>query len=373
MGKKLSKQVKKQLLNVLFLVILVGITVVVLVTSNRELNFDTIAQFLHASDPWWMVAAVAAMLGFILFEAASVHCILKSLGEKPKIRSSLVYSTADIYYSAITPSASGGQPASAFYMVKDGIAAGKASFALVFNLIGYTSAIIVIGIVAFCVRPDFFGAIDNWFVHLLIILGFVIQGLLLAFFVACMFCGRAVIKLGNWLITLLVKLRLVKKPDKWRNRLAEEVEKFKDCRRAIREKPLMSLANFTLNLCQRVCHVLVSCFVCLAASPTANFWDLFVLQALVLVGYNSIPLPGGVGAFEFLYLQIYCILFEDAFILVAMMITRVISYYLCMMLSGIYTLGYHVHLVKKMGKREHTENVEKNGEHANENNAGEQT
>lgn len=364
MGKP-NKQVKKQLLNILFLVVLIGVTVAVLVASNRELNFETIASFFRGCNPWFIAAAFAAMLGFILFEGASIHCILQGLNEKPRLPSSLVYSTADIYYSAITPSASGGQPASAFYMVKNGVAAGKASFALVFNLIGYTAAIIVIGVVAFCVRPAFFGGIESRFARFLIVLGFVVQGLLLAFFVACMFCGRAVVKLGNGLITLLVKLHIVKKPEKWRTRLAEEVEKFKECRRAIREKPLMSLANFSLNLCQRVCHVLVSCFVCLAASPKTDFWDLFVLQAFVLVGYNSIPLPGGVGAFEFLYLNIYNILFGDAFILAAMMITRVISYYLCMILSGVYTLGYHVRMVHKMGKREASYERE-NGENTNE-------
>ena len=130
----------------------------------------------------------------------------------------------------------------------------------------------------------------------------------------------------------------------------------------------MSLANFSLNLLQRVCHVLIACFVCLAAAPSANFWDLFVMQAFVLVGYNSIPLPGGVGAFEFLYLNIYGLAFGDAFILAAMMITRVISYYLCMILSGVYTLGYHVHLVKKMGKKATEADGEKtkDGENMNE-------
>lgn len=52
------------------------------------------------------------------------------------------------------------------------------------------------------------------------------------------------------------------------------------------------------------------------------------MQAFVLIGYNSVPLPGGVGAFEYLYLHIYGLLFENAFILAAMMVTRTISYYI---------------------------------------------
>ena len=68
---KPNKQIKKQLLNILFLVILVGITVVVLVLSNRELNFETILDFLRNCNPWWMAAAFLAMIGFVVFEGTA--------------------------------------------------------------------------------------------------------------------------------------------------------------------------------------------------------------------------------------------------------------------------------------------------------------
>ncbi len=366
MEKKLSKQTRKQIINIAFLVLLIGITILVLFLSNDDFNLENIGQFLSGCDPWWIVAALVAMLFSVLFEAFSLHFILRGLGERPKMRSSIVYATSDIYYSAITPSATGGQPASAFYMVKDGIGAGKASFALVFNLIAYTLAIIIIGGVAFALRPEMYGMIDNWFARLLIILGFVLQSLLLVFFVICMFCGKAVLKCGNWIIALLVKVRLVKKPEKWREKLRTEVEKYKDCLHAVKKHPGMSFVNFFCNLGQRLSHVLVACFVCFAAKPQTDFIDLIVLESFVLVGYNSIPLPGGVGAFEFLYHQIYAISFADAFILSAMMVSRVISFYLRMLLSGMYTLIYHVTMIRRRpeqntGGKENEERSEENG------------
>ncbi len=350
MGKKLSKQVSKQLLNILFLVALIVITVVVLFACNKELDFNSIGAFLARCNPWWIAAAFVAMAFSVLFEAFSLHFILRGLGEKPKLLSSVVYSTADIYYSAITPSASGGQPASAYYMVKDGIGAGKASFALVYNLIGYTFAIIAVGAFAFIVHPEYFGQIDAWFAHLLIILGFVLQSLLLLFFIGCMFWSKAVLKLGNGIITLLVKIRLVKKEEKWRGKLKGEVEKYRSCLRELKTHPFISIANLICNLAQRVCQVLICCFVYKAADPSSGLVELFCLQSLVLIGYNSIPLPGGVGVFEYLYLNIYCISFPSALILPAVMVTRGISYYIRFILCGVYTLGYHVRLMHKGAK-----------------------
>ena len=71
------------------------------------------------------------------------------------------------------------------------------------------------------------------------------------------------------------------------------------------------------------------------------------MQAFVTLGYNSIPLPGGVGAYEYLFLRIYALSFEQAFVLSAMMVTRAISYYLSLIVSGVYTLTYHIVLMKK--------------------------
>ena len=235
-------------------------------------------------------------------------------------------------------------------MVKDGMDTGTATFALVFNLIAYTSAILVIGAFAFILRPHMFAGFEFW-IKFLVVAGFVAQTLLLAFFIACMRCHRAVLKCGNGLISFLTKIKLVKKPEKWRGKLADEVEKYRAGFEEIKKHRALFFEALLLNIAQRVSQILITCFVCLAADRSAPFRDVFVMQAFVLIGYNSVPLPGGVGAFEYLYLHIYGLLFENAFILAAMMVTRTISYYICIVVSGTMTLAYHIHIIKRK-KRE---------------------
>ena len=351
MAKKLSKSALKQLLNILFLVVLVGVTLLVVFLSNRdELTWDGVKEFFRNCNPWFLVVAGALMISSVLFEALSVHLILRKLDCKPKVAGSIAYATADVYYSAITPSASGGQPASAFYMVRDGISAGTASFSLVFNLIAYTAAIIIVAGTALCIRPTFFTQIGDWYVHVLVILGFVIQGVLLFFFIACMFFGKAVLKCGNGIITFFHKIKIVKKPDKWREKLAGEVEKYKESRQGIKNHPFLFVQALLCNIGQRVSQLLISVFVCLAAAPETNFWDLCAMQAFVLIGYNAIPLPGGTGAFELLYLSVYGLQFNKDFIVTAMLMTRIFSYYARMILSGIYVLIYHAVGIRRIGK-----------------------
>lgn len=351
MGKGISKRAKKQILNILFLALLVGITFAILITSNRELSFRNIKNFLLSCNPWLIAAAFVCMLLFIAFEGGSLLLITRRLGYKSGFLSSMAYSSADIYYSAITPSASGGQPASAYYMVKDGIDAGATTFALVFNLIAYTAAVLVISAAAFILRPKMFSEFEP-FVKFLVVAGLVVQTLLLAFFIACTRCHKAVLKCGNGLISLLARMKIVKNVEKWRGKLAEEVEKYRGSLGEIRKHRALFFQVLLLNIAQRVSQTLITCFVCTAAGSGAPFAELFAMQAFVLIGYNSVPLPGGVGAFEYLYLHIYGLRFESAFILSAMMVTRVISYYICILVSGAFTLTEHLIVMKREKTKE---------------------
>ncbi len=345
----MKKSTKKHLLNFAVLFILIALTLVILFTSNKELNFGDIFEFLQNSNVVYLLLAFACMLGYILFEGLSLHVICHTVGHKCKPVQSLVYATADVYYSAITPSAAGGQPASAYYMVKDGMSGGSATFTLVFNIIAYTAAIIVLGVAAFIIAPGIFGGFE-FFVKLLIILGLVVQALLLAFFIACMFCHQAVLKCGNGVITFLKKIKLVRNDEKWRGRLSNVVDKYKGSVHDMRNHRALFFIALLFNVLQRASQMLVTCFVCLAVAPDASFMELFAMQAFVTLGYNSIPLPGGVGAFEYLYMNIFSARFESAFILAAMMVTRAISYYISLALSGVITLTYHVVKLKKDSK-----------------------
>lgn len=344
--KKISKSIKKQLLNIAFLLLLIVLTLIVLLKSNSELNFENIGKFISESNKWLLFAAVCCMLLATACEGFSLFIISRRFGHKCKIGSAMVYSAADIYYSAITPSASGGQPASAYYMVKDGMSVGTASFTLVFNLIAYTAALVILGVVAIFIRPHMLSQFE-FFPQFLIILGLVVQTILLAFFLACLFCHKVVLKAGNGIITFFHKIKLIKNTEKWREKLLTETTKYSDCVKVIRKHKMLFLEALIINMGQRVSRVLISCFVCLAADPNAPFWDVFVLQSFLIVGYTSIPLPGGVGIFEYLYLKLYTVAFDASFIALSMMIVRTITYYLSMIVTGLMTLGYHIYLMRR--------------------------
>lgn len=341
MAKQLSKRTKKNLINIAFLLILIGITFTVLFVS-QDINLKDIGNFLGKCNPWYIAGAFGGLLGYIIFEAVSLHIISHTLGHKSKFTSSIAYSTSDLYYSAITPSASGGQPATAYYMMRDGMSGGTAGFSVLFNIIAYTVATILVGLFGVFACPSMFGQIGHWFAKTLVIIGFVIQLLLLALLLLCLFRARVILKIGGWGIAFLAKIRIIKKKDKWLGKLDNVVTKYRSCRSVIKKHPMLFVNALLLNVAQRVSQTLIPCFVIFAVAPDGNFLELFCMQAYVMIGYNSIPLPGGTGVYEYLYPNVYGIGgYDMKFVLSAMMVSRAISYYICMIVTGAYTLVYH--------------------------------
>jgi len=246
----MKKNTKKQLINITVLIILTSIMLITLLNSTDELNFSNLKNFITNCDLKYILLAVLCGIGFIFFEALSLHIILKTLGHKQKFKSSIAYATSDAYYSAITPSASGGQPASAYYMIKDGVPGGTSGFTLIFNLTGYTFAILVLGIFGFIFGQDIFQSFSS-FVKILIIVGFFLQVGLLLFFIACMKYCKLVRKIGYLFIDLLCKIKIIRKREKWIAKLDTVIDKYSSCYEGFQKNKLTMIPVIICNILQR--------------------------------------------------------------------------------------------------------------------------
>ena len=70
-------------------------------------------KMLRGAKPGWLAAAAGCMFLYIFSEAAAVATACRPFGPRIRMGRGLAYAASDIYFSAITPSATGGQPACA--------------------------------------------------------------------------------------------------------------------------------------------------------------------------------------------------------------------------------------------------------------------
>ena len=113
----MSKQVKRNILNVVFLVVVFGLT---LYGVFRGEDLGEVLDGLTKCDPVILVVpCIVCVLAFILFESIIMKYLFGTLGIKLRLMRCYLYSFVGFFFSCITPSASGGQPAQILFMRKE--------------------------------------------------------------------------------------------------------------------------------------------------------------------------------------------------------------------------------------------------------------
>ncbi len=312
-----------------------------------------VVRALGMTSPGGLFLTLLCMAGFIVFEGAALLCILRHLGYPRRWPEGMLYSAGDQFFSAITPSATGGQPASALFMHARRIPAAVITTALLFNLILYTAATLVIGAVSLIGFPRVFLRFDT-FSRVLIVFGMAALAGLTLLFYALIRKGEAVFRLGSRLCGLLGKWHLMHDPARRIERLHELVGEYRQCADAAGGNRKMLAEAFLFNLLQRLSQIAVTPVLYLAmGQPLGNKGaDLWVIQALSQIGSNCVPIPGGMGAADYLMLDGFQTLFPKTFAYQLQILGRGLSFYCCTLLAGVLTLaGYLIIL-----RRRHTAN-----------------
>jgi uncharacterized protein (TIRG00374 family) len=291
----------------------------------------------------WVAAAILCMLGIVFFEGEAVLSILKRIGYPRSHRHGFLIAAGDTYFSAITPSATGGQPASAFFMIQGGVPAAAATAALLLNMVMYNSAILTIGTVCVISEPAIFLHFQpvNRF---LIIAGFLVLAFMGVLFFLLLCKQRILFAAAEKVISFLTRRHLMRHPEKWYARLQKAAGEFSGAVKMMSGGYRMMLSAYVFNLLQRVSQFGVTLCAHLAkggSGSPAVLWKLFTTQCFVSLGANCVPIPGSMGVTDYLMLDGYMNLMnrETAFSL--QMISRGLSFYCCVLLSGLVTLiGY---------------------------------
>ena len=316
-----------------------GLTVWAITAQNKNFSIKEFSEFLASSDPLWIVMAFLGTFGFIFFEGVALICICKALGYRHRKRNGYIYSAADIYFSAITPSATGGQPASALFMIRDGIPASTVTVSLILNLIMYTFAILALGILSFILAPSVFleFSIPS---KALIIFGIAALSGLATVFIALLKKPLLLHRICDKLLCLLAKLKIVRKLEKRRRKLDEWIESYHECALAVSGKTSMLVKAFIFNLLQRASLIFVTVFSFLAGGGSpAEIKDVFVRQTMVVMGSNCVPVPGAMGVADYLMLDAFSQMIEDPAAVVNLeLLSRTVSFYFCVVLCGLSIL-----------------------------------
>ena len=342
MKKPTQKSQSKLLWSVLF-VLIAAATVWAVLSQSRSFSLRTFVSYASGMSRRWLIMALLSMLGFIVFEGESLVAICRAFGYPVSHRRTFIYSASDIYVSAITPSASGGQPACAWFMIRDGIPGMVVAVALLANLSMYAISILVLGMITLLIRPDVFASF-GLLSRALIILGYVVQSVLAAFFVLLLLKGDLLHKICRKALHLLCRIRLLKQEEEKQRGLDQKMEEYAAYAGMIKEHKRAMGKAFVFNMLQRASVISVPFFVFLASGgEPAKSVDIWAVQCYTVIGSNAVPIPGAMGVSDYIMLDGFGKVIPDQNAVNFELLSRSLSFYVCVALCGITVLIKYLH------------------------------
>ena len=146
----MTKKTRRRVFSIVFYFAVLALT---LWYVFQDENLSQIAYYLSGAKWGYAAIAVAAVVALILGESVVLCYLLRSLGTRANFGHCCMFSFIGFFYSAITPSASGGQPMQVLYMRRDGIPAAMSTVVLVIVTIVYKMVLVIVGLAVTILAP----------------------------------------------------------------------------------------------------------------------------------------------------------------------------------------------------------------------------
>ena len=319
---------KRQLKNILCGGAVLALLAWTVHTILKEQTPGQLAAALLSADWRILLLGLPLMVLFLCCEAMATHSILRALGCPQRFRRCAYYSCTGFFFSTITPSASGGQPAQVVAMGRDGVPAASGALDMLLITIGYNTAAMGWGIFALFAAGHFTERLGGQ-VGLLLGVGLVVFALLDVAMLMFLFLPGpakrllyACIHLACRVFPRLDRGALEAKADA---HLAE----YRRGALLIRKAPDLLVRVLGLSALQLACSYVMP-YVVYRAFGLSGFsmGKVFALQALCSIAVGYLPLPGSAGAAESVFLRGFLLIFGDTLVAPAMILTRTLGCYL---------------------------------------------
>jgi len=328
----------KRLRWVILSIVIAALTIWAVTSQWKGFSFEAFLESVSRADRRWLFAAVMAMLGFIAFEGCAIHSACHAMHYDVPLRRHFTYAAADIYFSAITPSASGGQPACALLMMQDGIPGIVATAILLLTLTMYALSILVIALVCLVLNPSvltIFGTPSL----VLIGVGFALQIGLAVFFLLLIRSERLLEGICRGAVHLLARLHIVRNEAARQQKLKDTMAEYARCVALLSGHRTLVLRSFLFNLLQRASQIAVTMLVFLAMGGAPRLAGrIFTMQSMVVIGSNCVPIPGAMGVADYLMLDGFNAFLQPNQVISMELLSRSVSFYSCVLLCGITVL-----------------------------------
>ena len=337
------KSRKKIIFNGVFLAVVFALTIYGVFHGE---DLSSMMDAIHRADKRWLIPGIALVAFFIWGESIIIWYMMRSSGIQLKKRTCFLFSSVGFFFSCITPSASGGQPMQIYYMKKEKISIPVSTVILMIVTITYKLVLVVIGVgIAIFGR----GFLHKYLEGILPVfyLGLALNIFCVTFMTILVFhplLAKAILVKG---MKLLERLHLMKKKEGRLKKLEDSMDTYRNTAAYLKNNPFVIVKVIGITFIQRMALFAVTWFVYQAFGlHGTGFWEILFLQAVISVSVDMLPLPGGMGISETLFLNIFSPVF-GGLLLPGMVLSRGLGYYGELLISAVFTVVAQLTIGKK--------------------------
>ena len=286
---------------------------------------------------WWIIAGIIAFYMNIIMDSIVTLIYLRSQYPHFRFFDAIKVACVGVFFGAITPSNTGGQPMQLYLMAKMDVSVGFGSACMTQKFIVFSQEF------------------TNFWSSAFIVLGFVSQIAVTVFFLIVCFSKKLTGKLLRLVYTIMRAIRFIKNPTGKIRKVARELNMFHKSNKMLMDNKKRLIIIFFLVLIQSMFILSVPYFIYLAfgmpkiaashGMPVGNPFDFICIQSFVLFTSNLVPLPGASGGAELaftMYFGKYFAIGNIRKIKPAILLWRFITYYGAIILTlpfAFYTKG----------------------------------
>ena len=320
---------------------------------------DGLIDLLKSPDGFrwgWIIVALIVFDMNMVIDAIVTMIYLRA--EYPYFRflDSLKVAFVGVFFGAVTPSNTGGQPMQLYLLSQKNIRVGYGSACMTQKFIVYQLVTTSFSIFAVIFRYSFFSsAFTNFWSSAFIALGFLVQLVLTALLLIVSFSEKITKKLVRLIYKIMKVLRFVKNPQGKIRKVSREFSTFLESNKMLMGEKKRLVAIFALVFLQMLCILSVPYFIYISFDmphiaavndqAAGSIFDFICIQSFVLFTSNLVPLPGASGGAELafsMYFGQFFVLGSINKIKPAILLWRFVTYYGAMLLTApfsYYTKG----------------------------------
>ena len=344
----MSKKTRKNILNAIFLIALLSVTIWAVF---REQDFGEILHIVSRVAPPFLILGFILVIAYVCSESVIIKYLMSSVHIKTPLINCIRYSFVGFFYSCITPSATGGQPMQIYYMRKQNINIPTATIILMVVTIEYKFVLVFVGLAVALFGQSLIQQLSSdvqFFLYLGIILNvfcICIMGLL----VFLPNTARFVVMKGY---DILKKLHILKENNNLMKRIDNAMGRYKGTSQFLKENKLALLNTTLLSFLQRFFLFSITYLVYRSFGlSTESYLTITILQSIISIAVDMLPLPGGMGISEGLYMRIFVPIFGSSSLATAsMLLSRGFSYYVLVIVSGVIAFITHLTITDRNEK-----------------------